>query len=348
MRLIRFSTTASLLLLAAAGAAAQPAPGPPPAPPLARLAGLYQGRRPQDQQTDRVSRKIRLGRNGRVSVANISGDIVVSAGSGDEVTIDAVKRGNRNDMDRVRIVIDDRAGRVDIVTEYDQTFGRRNNNSVDVDYTVTVPDDASIDLKSISGEITVKGVKGSVRAQSVSGDVTTSNAPRVESARSVSGSIGLSGVSHDGDLSVQCISGTMRVNGVKTRSLDANTVSGDIILQSANVERLNARLTSGVFEYTGALARNGRYEVNNHSGDVRFTLTDNTGFELSATTFSGEIRSNVPLTLGGRNGNDVIVGGRGRGRGRVGPGESVNGTAGDGSARLDLRVFSGSIVISKR
>src|SRR4051812_16307269 len=98
MRLIRFCTTsASLLVLVVSGvtdAAAQPAPGQPPPPPVARLARLYQGRRAQEQ-SDRLSRKIRLGRDGRVSIGNISGDITVSAAAGDEVTIDAVKHGDR-------------------------------------------------------------------------------------------------------------------------------------------------------------------------------------------------------------------------------------------------------------
>src|SRR4029079_14377725 len=78
----------------------------------------YQGRNAGPEQTERFSRKVKIGRDGRVSVSNISGDIVVTAGSGDEVSIEAVKhgRGDQAQLQRVRIVVEDRAGRVEIRT----------------------------------------------------------------------------------------------------------------------------------------------------------------------------------------------------------------------------------------
>jgi len=92
--------------------------------------GAYQGRDRGREQTDRVSRKVKLGRDGRVSISNISGQIVVTGGSGDEVTIDAVKRarGDQGQLANVRVVVDDRPGRVDIRTEYDANRFTRNNN----------------------------------------------------------------------------------------------------------------------------------------------------------------------------------------------------------------------------
>src|SRR6266704_1200943 len=57
--------------------------------PLPRIA--YQGRS-GPEQTERFSRKIKIGREGRVSVANVAGDIVVTGGPGDEVSIEAIKR----------------------------------------------------------------------------------------------------------------------------------------------------------------------------------------------------------------------------------------------------------------
>ena len=324
MRLIRMSAIAALVVASAGAAAAQP-----------NLVRLYQGRRGPEQVERQPTRKIRIGRDGRVSIANVSGEITVTAAPGDEATIDAVKRGDRNFLDRVRIVIDDRPGRLDISTDYGLSF--RAGNNVSVDYNVSVPDGATLDLKSISGNVKVTGVKGSVRVQSVSGHVSTNNTPRVEWARTVSASVDLNGVQHDGDLSVQTVSGSIHVNGIKVRSLDATVVSGDIVLQSASIERLNARSISGGFEYSGALVRNGRYEVNAHSGDVRFNLTDNTGFELSAESFSGSVRSDIP-------GAATVDRSRGRGPRR----EELRSTVGDGSAKLELRTFSGSIVITKK
>jgi len=306
--------------------------------------GAYQGRDRGPGQTERFSRKVKLGRDGRVSVGNVSGDIAVTGGSGDEVSIEAVKRtrGDQSQLGAVRIVVDDRAGRVDIRTEYDNSRFFRNNN-VSVDYTVTVPSGASVDMKSVSGNIKVTGVRGSVRAESVSGNVTTTDTPKVETAKSVSGNVTLSGIAIDGDLSAGTVSGTVTAKGVKAHALELGSVSGDVVVTDVTCDRLTAKSVSGGFEYTGTITKGGVYDVNLHSGTVRFVLVNPSGFELSANTFSGSIRSELPLTIGGdsrdRDGNS---------RRRGVSNRSIRATFGDGSATLTLRTFSGDIVIVKR
>ena len=65
-------------------------------------------------------------------------------------------------------------------------------------------------------------------------------------------------------------------------------------------------------------------------------MTGDTGFELDANSFSGSIRSDLPLT--------GSVGGDDRGRRQ----RAVRGVYGNGSAVLHLTTFSGNIVIEKR
>jgi len=339
--------TASILMAAlgaSAGAAAQPASvgvaGGHAAMARAAHGGAYQGRDRGAEQTDRFSRKVKVGRDGRVSVANISGDITVTAGGGDEVSIEAVKRarGDQSQLSQVRIVVDDRAGRVEIRTEYDGSRMFRNS-SVSVDYTLTVPSGASVDVKSVSGSVKVTGVRGSVRAESISGSVTTTDTPKVETAKSVSGNVVLSGVAVDGDLSATTVSGTLTAKGVKAHALELGSVSGDVVMTDVTCDRLNAKSVSGGFEYTGAINRGGVYDVNVHSGNIRFVLTNPPGFELSASTFSGNIRSDLALTIGGDRDSNL--------RRRGVSNRSLRATFGDGSATLTLRTFSGNIVIEK-
>lgn len=85
------------------------------------------------------------------------------------------------------------------------------------------------------------------------------------------------------------------------------------------------------------LAKGGRYEFKSQSGDIRLTLVGTTGFEVDANTFSGDVRSDLPVTV--RPGEPV--GGRGLRKG-------IHGVNGDGSAQLRLTSFSGSIVIAKK
>jgi DUF4097 and DUF4098 domain-containing protein YvlB len=246
----------------------------------------------------------------------------------------------------VQIMVDDRAGRVDERTEHEQNRRDRNGRSdhVSVDYTVTVPASVSVDLHSVSGSVKVSGVHGSLRAEAVSGDVTVVDAPRLEAAKTVSGDVSLTGVTADGDLSAGSVSGNVRAKGLKARGLDLGSVSGDITVSDVTCERLGVKSVSGNVEYAGGISKGGRYEINTHSGTVRLVLANPGGFELNGNSFSGSIRSELPLTIGGdTGGNESRRGGR----------DSVNShsmraTFGDGSATLVVRTFSGDIIIAKR
>ncbi len=338
-----FIVTAAVLTAFPTGAFAQSADTTPrTARALRRLTNSYQGRDRGPEQTDRFSAKYRIGRDGRVSVSNISGDITVTGGSGDEVSVEAVKRtrGDRSRLGDVRIDASSAPGRVDIRTEYP----RMSNTNVSVDYTVTVPNGVSLELHSVSGTAKVTGVRGGVRMESISGSVTAIDTPNVEVAKTVSGDVSLSGISTDGTLTASTISGEIVVKGVKARRLELGSVSGDVQLTDVNAASVHAKSVSGGFEYTGVIVKGGEYDVNVHSGNIRFSLSNPAGFYLNADTFSGSIRTDFPVTIGGTSTADTNA----RGRRRMGIGQSVHGASGDGSATLTLRTFSGNIAIIKR
>jgi DUF4097 and DUF4098 domain-containing protein YvlB len=122
---------------------------------------------------------------------------------------------------------------------------------------------------------------------------------------------------------------------VKARHLDLGSVSGDVVLEDLECDRVNVQSVSGNVQFQGPLARSGRYELKSHSGEVRVAISGGSGFELEANSFSGQVRSDFPIT---------IQGGSERGRRQ----RSLHGVYGDGSAVLDLTTFSGSIVVVKR
>lgn len=303
------------------------------------LRRAYQGRDTGPEQTDRFSGRYRTLRDGRVSIQNISGDITVAAGSGDEVSVEAIKRTrrDRSQLDQVRIEVDNAAGRVDVRTLYP----RMRNINVSVDYTVTVPGGVSVELHSVSGSVKVTGVGGAVRAETVSGNVTAAGTPKLEAARSVSGDVSFSGVSTETDVSIGSVSGKVTGRGIKAHGLEFSSVSGDVVIRDVTCDRLGAKSVSGAIEYSGTITRSGRYDMNSHSGSVRLALSNPPGFEVNASTFSGSIRSDFPLTI---SGDADRRGGRPRGVNN----RSMRATFGDGSATLTLSTFSGNIVIEKR
>jgi len=57
------------------------------------------------------------------------------------------------------------------------------------------------------------------------------------------------------------------------------TGSGDIKLEEIQSDRVEAHSTSGSISYSGGLVKNGRYEFQSHSGNVRLTFTGQGGFD---------------------------------------------------------------------
>ena len=304
------------------------------------LARAYQPRG-ASEDTETFSRTFKVGRGSSLFLTNVAGDLTVTGGPGDEIKIDAVKRtrareaATKEDLARASIEASERGGRVEVRTVYS---GR--HNQVSVDFTVRVPSDASVDLKSVSGDIKLSNVTGEARAESVSGRVSASGVGRVASVKSVSGDVDLTDVKANGDLTANSVSGHVQAKGIKARSIDASTVSGDLLLDDMTCERVTSKSVSGSLEYSGPLARSGRYELHSHSGTIRLRLAGDTGFELEANSFSGTIRSDLPLTLHTTDSGDER---------RHGPHRrAIRGTFGDGSALITLQTFSGDILVSKR
>jgi DUF4097 and DUF4098 domain-containing protein YvlB len=314
---------------------------------LSRLRALGQDRQPSrrsgPEQTERFTKTFRVGRTGSLDLSNVSGDITVTAGPGEDIVIDATKRTRRGAdaqgaLQSVTIEAVERAGRVEVHTRYPE---RANNIHTSVDYVVTVPAGASVNVHSISGDIHVTGVKGALRADAISGDVGIENADQIEQLKSFSGDVTVSGGAGT-DVRASVINGDLTLRNVKARSLDVMTVSGDVKVIDAAADRAGVKTISGAIEYTGPFARNGRYEFKAHSGDVRLMVTSNTGFEINADTFSGSIQSTVPLTL--KEGELPAP----RGRRAVLVRREMKGTYGDGSALVTVSTFSGDVTIAKR
>lgn len=343
---------ATTLIISVMATAAAPGPGT-----TARASGIGQDRTTQStvqgrggaNAPERFSQKLKLGREGTVAVSNAFGDIVVTGGSGDEVTVDAVKRPGGDQVSLADIIdVNGGPGRVDVRSS---RMGR--GTRVLADFTIGVPAGASVELHALSGAIRVKGVRGSVRAESVSGGVTTVATPQLEVVKSVSGNLDISDAESTSELVIGTVSGDVTIKGLKARDIEATTVSGDLTLTNVACDRFGAHSISGDVTYEGALGKRGRVDVNSHSGNVRLSLSDLSGFELIANSFSGNIRSDLPLTPSpGRPAGPPPprpANGPADMRGRHDAGSrATHATYGDGSTVLEIRTFSGDITIGKR
>jgi DUF4097 and DUF4098 domain-containing protein YvlB len=115
-------------------------------------------------------------------------------------------------------------------------------------------------------------------------------------------------------------------------------VSGAVELRGVDARRVEVETVSGSVTFAGALAADGRYEFESHSGRIHLTVPDGTGFELESESFSGGLRSAIPIVVGrGDRAREVTVVESGN--------RSIEGVAGGGGGRLELSTFSGSTTI---
>ena len=298
------------------------------------------------QQTERITRTLKVGGRGEIQLSNLSGDITITRGGGNDVEIEAVKMARGRDendaremLALVQVEFSERSGRGEARVSYPHERGQhsnRRNINVSVAFNVRAPENTRITVKTLSGGVRVTDIKGELSLTSTSGDVSVTNAARVLSARSTSGSVEILNTTSQNAIDANSISGNVTVRRVRAPRMQLGTISGGVFIHDVETSRIEAQSLSGDVELATPLVKNGRYDLNSHSGTVRIVLVGDSGFELDANTFSGGVRSEVELK--GTH-SDAQRAGRSR---------SLRGVFGDGSALLDVTTFSGNVIVTRK
>lgn len=292
------------------------------------------------QDADRtMTRTIDVGPNGELSISNIAGDIRIEGAAGGTITVEATKilhgEASRELLEAVDIDISVIGDRVRVETRYpsdgDHDHHRRHRGGVSVDYRVSVPVGTDVEAQSVSGDVTLIGVSGATNAHSVSGDVSVSDVMRLEEVKSVSGSVEVRGSRSDDETEIASVSGDVRVSDIEAEELSVSSVSGDVHIENVSCARGSLESVSGDLLYSGRILPGGRYEFESHSGDVVIVIGNDVGFELEASTFSGDIDSELEMRVTSSDGS----------------GRTLNGVVGDGSAFIEVATFSGDVEIRR-
>jgi DUF4097 and DUF4098 domain-containing protein YvlB len=296
------------------------------APGARGLAGAQASSGPQAEQTDRQRRTLDLGSPGTLDLFTLSGDITVTPGTG-PATLETIRRSRartdgqaKQELDRVRVDVAERAGRVSVRTLYPGSDGRTGAD-VQVSFVVTVPLATALVAHTIAGDISISGIHGEVRANTASGSITLANVPHVSEAHSVEGTVTISDTQTDRPLQADSIDGDIVLIHVKARQVTASSISGKVTADDVECDQAVLKSLFGTIEYRGLLAPDGRYELRTQS-------------------FSGMIRVDPALHLQEsgpprRNLTGTI-------------GSSLTGTVGTGRATVVVVTFSGSVTIGKR
>ncbi len=305
----------------------------------------------KEKYEEKFEKTVRLDKDGKVDLKNIAGDIEVKTWNKAEVKIDALKISREDSMekarenaDKVKIEVLEEGDVLYIKTEYPKE--RLRSLNVSVDFWLTIPEGASININSVSGdinaekiggalkagtvsgEVTLMDIVGTLIASSISGDVTVEKAGKGADCKSTSGEVELKNIV--GDVDLNSVSGDILVQDIRG-SIDAETVSGDIDLMNvADAQEVKVKVLSGEIVYNGDIKSNGRYYLRSHSGEVTLLIPESAAFDIMAKSFSGSINTEFDITVSGKFGKEIKG--------------SVNG----GGAEVNIKTFSGTIDLKKK
>lgn len=265
----------------------------------------------------RMDTTFAFGKDGVLELTTFGGDVVVTGSSGQEARIRGLtERGTRWRVSSSRITI--------------EAEGYRGR-SRDSQYEITVPRGVRVILRSMNGDLTVRGVSGEVDLHTNNGDVEVSDAVGRAELVTLSGDVAATRVR--GDVEATSLNGTVALTDVQGGTVTAESTNGSVELANVVASDIDASTISGEVDFSGPIDPRGRYAFASHSGSVSLTIPGNASARFSIETFNGEIDSDFPITL--RPNRD-------RRRG-----QKLEFNVGAGEARVTAESFSGSIVIRR-
>jgi hypothetical protein len=207
---------------------------------------------------------------GAVRVENVQGDVTVEAWDRAEVEVSVLKTapGPGGHPEDVAIAVERSEGTLTLRTLYP----KQSEEPVRVDYSLRVPRQVRLDgVQTVEGNITVRGVEGSVDARTLNGNIEQTNITGSVVARAVNGSIVVS----------------LRALPEPTDTVHLETISGDVFL--ALPPEVNADLKMATV--AGRVDSGYAYSVSEIPGDhTRRTRLGRGGAQVSLRTVRGDIR----------------------------------------------------------
>ena len=260
-----------------------------------------------DSYSKTIEERFTFQQTPKLRVRNVSGETsITAAGAAGEIKVVARKRVSASSADRAKRLLQNLEVRMEkrgdeLLVEphlYEQERGWLDlfrGKRFRVDFDITVPSECAVDAQTVSGELSVEGVRGPLEIQTVSGDV------RLED---VQGPMRLKSVSGD----VDC----RRYVG----HLEGNTVSGDVTIAATRLRSCQLHTVSGDVQVEGRLDPRKGHRFKTISGDVELDLAEPDS-TIEYRTASGDVECDLPARIvrHGRKEYSVVIGG---GHGHVG------------------------------
>jgi hypothetical protein len=229
--------------------------------------------------TEMVEQTFAITGPARLQVGNISGSVMIQPGETGVIRVTAAKHTHTGDADRTLVEISQAAdGSITANTRYSGEgalgwlFG---SHPCEVDYVVKVPVECAVKVNGVSSGTSISDVRGECDVRSVSGEVTLLGVTGPLRLETVSGSI--AGQNLSGALKAKTVSGDLNLRTSDFPQAEINTVSGDVLLETALAD--------------------GPYHLHTVSGAVRLIVPPTSGCAVDLHSLSGQFGSDLPVNM---------------------------------------------------
>jgi lia operon protein LiaG len=221
------------------------------------------------RETETVDRTLTLAPNGTVRLKTFSGRVNITGGSGNQVVIKAVRRATRERLDDIKLEITQNGNVIDIDANH-RVVERRNDNVVETDFDIQVPNQVKLDLRTFSAPVTVNNVNGDVEVEGFSSEIRLTDVSGPKRVKTFSGEVHVQARTWtDGD------------------DMNVNTFSGDVELRLPE----NARGDITFDSFSGTFNSDLPVTLTSSSRrNFRGTLNGGGNTDFRLNTFSGSVR----------------------------------------------------------
>jgi DUF4097 and DUF4098 domain-containing protein YvlB len=270
----------------------------------------------------RVDEKRPAGKDGVVEIRNVAGSVKVMGWDREEVAVtgtlgkgtERLEFSGSGNRTLVKVVLPPSSHHVD-----------------GSDLEIKVPAGSTLDVETVSADITAEKVSGSLRLQSVSGGVTVGGEPKEFNVKTVSGDVTVTATGAPGR--AKSVSGAVTLQGV-VGTVEASSVSGEVTVTGGEVSSVELETTSGNIKLDAGVAKGARLDARTVSGEVKLILPAGVAADFDVTTFSGEITNDFGPAAHRTS--------------EYGPGKELSFSTGGGGARVVAKSFSGGVYLKKR
>jgi len=224
------------------------------------------------------------------------GSVAVEGTLGSEVIVHADMRGRDRDIRDFEITASKTNGGVEVRGQSSRSktsFWKTGN--LDIQYTIKVPREYSLNVNTSGGDITVKAVKGRIEGETSGGNLKLTDLEGSVSLGTSGGEIQAQNIS--GDLKAETSGGNIRISNVRG-SVDVSTSGGNIALGEID-GNVKAETSGG--DVTVHVQNNHQgIMAETSGGDINITVPANIAANIDASTSGGSVTTDLPITISGK------------------------------------------------